>query len=72
MAGVTAAVAEEGLIAAEAPVDVAERAERFRGVIDGEGPAAVWVLEDRGRIVSRRGRGTRDQRRSIAWNGDRP
>jgi len=55
MAGVTAAVAEEGLIAAEPPVDVAERAERFRGVIDGEGPAAVWVLEDEGLIVGAAG-----------------
>jgi RimJ/RimL family protein N-acetyltransferase len=55
MARVTAEVAEEGLIAAEAPVDLAERAERFRAVLDSEGPAALWVLEDQGQIVGAAG-----------------
>jgi putative acetyltransferase len=51
MARVIAAVAEEGLIATEPPVDIAARAERLRGAIEGEGPAAGWVLEDGGRQV---------------------
>jgi putative acetyltransferase len=55
MARVLAAVAEEGLIATEPPVDVAARAERFREAIDGAGPAASWVLEDDGRQVGNAG-----------------
>jgi RimJ/RimL family protein N-acetyltransferase len=55
MALVIAAVAEEGLIATEPPVDVADRARRFRETIEGEGPAAAWVLEDDGRVVGNAG-----------------
>ena len=55
MALVIAAVAEEGSIATEAPVDVADRARRFRETIEGEGPAAAWVLEDDGRVVGNAG-----------------
>ena len=55
MALVIAAVAEEGSIATEAPVDVADRARRFRETIEGEGPAAAWVLEDGGRVVGNAG-----------------
>jgi [ribosomal protein S18]-alanine N-acetyltransferase len=51
MARVIAAVAEEGLIATEPPVDIAARAERLRGAIEGVGAAAGWVLEDGGRQV---------------------
>lgn len=46
-----AAVAEEGWIAAEPPVDVAARAEQFRALARSGGPAALLVLEDGGRIV---------------------
>ena len=46
-----AAVAEEGWIAAEPPVDVAARAEQFREMTGGRGPAALWVLEDDDEIV---------------------
>ncbi|MCE3246356.1 MAG: rimI 2, partial [Geminicoccaceae bacterium] len=55
MALVIAAVAEEGSIATEAPVDVADRARRFRETIEGAGPAAAWVLEDDGRVVGNAG-----------------
>jgi RimJ/RimL family protein N-acetyltransferase len=51
IAAVMAAVAEEGTLATEPPVDVAARAQGFRGVIEGDGPSALWVLEDDGRIV---------------------
>jgi RimJ/RimL family protein N-acetyltransferase len=55
MAEVIAAVAEEGLIATEPPVDVAARAERFREAIEGAGLDAAWVLEDGDRIVGHAG-----------------
>jgi putative acetyltransferase len=55
MARVIATVAEEGLIATEPPVDVAARAERLREGIEGQGPAAGWVLEDGGRQVGNAG-----------------
>jgi putative acetyltransferase len=51
MALIMAAVAEEGLIGTEPPVDVDARAEGFRSSIEAEGPGASWVLEDAGRIV---------------------
>ena len=51
VARVLAAVAEEGWIAAEPPVDVAARAEQFRALAGSGGPAALLVLEDCGRIV---------------------
>jgi ribosomal protein S18 acetylase RimI-like enzyme len=48
---VVAAVAPEGVLAAEPPVDVAERVERFRGTVESPGTARLWVLEDGGRVV---------------------
>jgi RimJ/RimL family protein N-acetyltransferase len=51
MALIMAAVAEEGLIGTEPPVDVDARAGRFRASIEAEGPGASWVLEAAGRIV---------------------
>jgi len=46
IARVYAAVAEEGFLGAQPPVDVAERSERFRERID-----KMWVLLDGERIV---------------------
>ena len=51
MARVMAVVAEEGLIATEPPVDIGAHAQRFRETIQGEGPDALWVLEDGDRVV---------------------
>ncbi len=51
MALVIAEVAPEGSLGTEPPVDVDERAERFRALIEANGPAAVWVLEDAAKIV---------------------
>jgi RimJ/RimL family protein N-acetyltransferase len=51
MARVMAAVAEEDLLATEPPVDIGARAQRFRETIAGEGPNALWVLEDGDRVV---------------------
>jgi putative acetyltransferase len=48
---ILAAVAEEGVLGTEPPVNVGARAEGFRGMIEGDGPAAFWVLEDHGQIV---------------------
>jgi putative acetyltransferase len=47
MARVVAAVAPEGSLGAEAPVDVEERAQRYRDMIAGDGRDAAWVLADR-------------------------
>jgi RimJ/RimL family protein N-acetyltransferase len=55
MALLTAAVAEEGLIATEPPVDIDARAQRFAEAIEGSGPAALWVLEYDGRVVGNAG-----------------
>ena len=55
MARVLAAVAEEGLVATEPPVDLDVRAERFREAIEGEGGTALWVLEEEGRVVGQAG-----------------
>jgi RimJ/RimL family protein N-acetyltransferase len=55
MARVMAAVAEEGWIATEPPVDIEARAQRFQETIEDEGPGAMWVLEDRGRVVGNAG-----------------
>ena len=52
---VYARVAEAGFLAAEPPVDVAERAQRLGEQIGGDPPGAVWVLEDEGRIVGNAG-----------------
>ena len=55
MARVMAAVAEEGLIATEPPVDIVARAKRFREAMEGERPAALWVLEDDGEVLGNAG-----------------
>lgn len=51
MAGVLAAVAEEGLIATEPPVDIAARAQRIRAMVSSDDPGGMWVLEEEGRVV---------------------
>ena len=55
MARIIAAVAEEGSLAAEPPVDIEARAQRFREWIDADGSGALWVLDDAGRIVGNAG-----------------
>jgi RimJ/RimL family protein N-acetyltransferase len=45
-AEVLAAVAEEGLISTEPPVDVDARADRFRGMLEPGRPDRLWVLCD--------------------------
>ncbi len=55
MAAVIAAVAEEGLIATEPPVDVDARARVFREMIESDGPQALWVLDEGGRVVGNAG-----------------
>ncbi len=55
MALIMAAVAEEGLIGTEPPVDVDARAQRFRASIEADGPGASWVLDDGGRVVGHAG-----------------
>ncbi|MBA2420634.1 MAG: N-acetyltransferase [Thermoleophilaceae bacterium] len=55
MVRVLAAVAEEGWIATEPPVDTQARARRLRETIEDEGPAALWVLEDGGGVVGSAG-----------------
>jgi hypothetical protein len=39
------------LLATEPPVDVEALTQRFRDTIEAEGVAALWVLEDDGRLV---------------------
>jgi [ribosomal protein S18]-alanine N-acetyltransferase len=51
IARIMAAVAAEGFLAHEPPIDVEARAQEFRETIEAEGPAALWVLEDKGRVV---------------------
>jgi RimJ/RimL family protein N-acetyltransferase len=46
LVGHIAVSAEEGWIATEPPVDVAEWTERFRRTIEGDEPDALFVLED--------------------------
>ncbi|MDQ4071390.1 MAG: GNAT family N-acetyltransferase [Actinomycetota bacterium] len=55
IARVMAAVAEEGLIGTEPPVDLEARAHRLLEVIEGEGPSRLWVLEEDGRVVGNAG-----------------
>lgn len=45
-AQVVAAVAEEDFLGTQPPVDLEERAERFRELIERGDPAAVWILQD--------------------------
>jgi ribosomal protein S18 acetylase RimI-like enzyme len=46
LARTVAVVAEENFIATQPPVDVVQRAERVREIIERGDPAAVWILED--------------------------
>jgi putative acetyltransferase len=55
IARVFAAVAEEGLLATEAPVDLAAQADRFRALIESDGPDTMLVLEDDRGIVGHAG-----------------
>jgi RimJ/RimL family protein N-acetyltransferase len=57
MARVMAAVAEEGSIGTEPPVDIEARAQRFREMIDAGPPGACWVLDDAGEVVGNAGVG---------------
>jgi ribosomal protein S18 acetylase RimI-like enzyme len=45
IARILAEVAEEGMLGAEPPVDVDERAARFAETINRDGPGAFWMLE---------------------------
>jgi putative acetyltransferase len=47
-ARVAAAVAEEGFLGLQPPVDLEARAERFNELIEQD---AAWVLEDQGKVV---------------------
>jgi putative acetyltransferase len=51
MARIIAAVAEEGSLGTEPPVDIEARTQRFRETIAEAGPTAVWALEDDGTVV---------------------
>jgi len=50
-AAVMAAVALEGSIGAEPPVDVVRRTAQLCELIDADPPAAVWVLDDGGAVA---------------------
>jgi [ribosomal protein S18]-alanine N-acetyltransferase len=54
-ARVLATVAEEGLLATEAPVDIESWSAKARRTIDGPEPDSLWVLEDHGRVVGAAG-----------------
>ncbi len=41
----------EGFLGREPPVDVPERASLYRELLSADGPGAMWVLEDDGRVV---------------------
>jgi RimJ/RimL family protein N-acetyltransferase len=51
MAATIAAVAEEGSIGTEPPVDELARAERFREMLASEARDAAWILERDGRMI---------------------
>lgn len=51
MALVVAAVAPEGTLGTEPPVDVADRAERLRQAVADPGRGAGWVVEEAGDVV---------------------
>jgi putative acetyltransferase len=51
MAMVIAEVAPEGSLGTEPPVDVEERAQRYRRAIEEDGRKGVWVLEEGSQIV---------------------
>jgi len=47
-----AVVATEGSLATQPPVDIEQRAQRFREIVDRGDPAGLWVLEnDQGQNV---------------------
>ncbi len=49
---IIAAVAEEGVLGTEPPVDVAERAERLRTMLAGDpAPVAFVLIDDRGAVL---------------------
>ena len=48
---VIAEVAEEGWLATEPPVDVAARVDRLWAQLETDGPDALWLLRDAGRVV---------------------
>lgn len=54
-AEILAAIAHEDLIATEPPVDVADRALRFRQEIESEGRDALWLLLDGDDVVGNAG-----------------
>ena len=54
-ARVLARVAEEGLLATEAPVDLETWTAKARKTIEGPEPDSLWILEDEGRIVGAAG-----------------
>ncbi len=67
-----AAVAPEGFLGAQPPVDVEERAERFRELIERGDPAALWVLQDDdGQVVGHAAVEETVERRPDAGDGDR-
>lgn len=51
IARVIEAVAEEGSIGAEPPVDVQALARRFRDTLENPGVGGMWVLDDGGRVA---------------------
>ena len=51
MALIVAAVAPEGSLGTEPPVDLEARAEQFRDAMAEGGNAAFWVLEDGNRVL---------------------
>jgi ribosomal protein S18 acetylase RimI-like enzyme len=51
MVSIIGAVAEEGLIGPEPPVDLAVWAQRYRDTIASVGADAAWVLDDAGRVL---------------------
>jgi RimJ/RimL family protein N-acetyltransferase len=51
VARVVAAVAPEGFLGAQPPVDPDERSERFQALIEQEEPSALWVLDRQGEVV---------------------
>lgn len=55
IARVMAAVAKEGSIGTEAPVDVQARAQQFRETLENLGAGGMWVLDDEGRVVGNAG-----------------
>jgi putative acetyltransferase len=51
-ANAVAAVAEEDFLGAQPPVDIEDRVERFRELIERGDPTGLWVLEDEhGQVV---------------------